>query len=105
MGRGYAMGLAAHVVAASPVPARSQMAASLGFHIILACFGTAMSTSAPPSRRWTRSWPGFRPIPGSSDGTACPRNRRPPLPTLIHLSFDLMVGLGFLLLALAAWQG
>jgi cytochrome bd ubiquinol oxidase subunit I len=30
---------------------------------------------------------------------------RPPLPTLIHLSFDLMVGLGFLLFALAAWQG
>ena len=41
MGRGYAMGLAAHVLAANPVPARSQMAASLGFHIILACFGIA----------------------------------------------------------------
>jgi cytochrome d ubiquinol oxidase subunit I len=41
MGRGYAMGLAAHVLAASPLPARSQMAASLGFHIILACFGIA----------------------------------------------------------------
>jgi cytochrome bd ubiquinol oxidase subunit I len=32
-------------------------------------------------------------------------DRRPPLVTLIHLSFDLMVGLGFFLFALAAWQG
>ena len=31
--------------------------------------------------------------------------QRPPLVTLIHLSFDLMVGLGFFLFALAAWQG
>jgi len=30
--------------------------------------------------------------------------QRPPLVTLIHLSFDLMVGLGFFLFALAAWQ-
>jgi len=34
-----------------------------------------------------------------------PPDRRPPLDTLIHLSFDLMVGIGFFLLALAAWQG
>jgi cytochrome bd ubiquinol oxidase subunit I len=34
-----------------------------------------------------------------------PQSLQPPLPTLIHLSFDLMVGLGFLLFALAAWQG
>ncbi len=35
--------------------------------------------------------------------TASP-DLRPPLPNLIHLSFDLMVGLGMALLALAAWQ-
>jgi cytochrome bd ubiquinol oxidase subunit I len=34
-----------------------------------------------------------------------PPDQRPPLVTLIHLSFDLMVGLGFFLFALAAWQG
>ncbi|MGC2655295.1 MAG: cytochrome ubiquinol oxidase subunit I [Mycobacterium sp.] len=34
-----------------------------------------------------------------------PPSQRPPLDTLIHLSFDLMVGIGFFLLALAAWQG
>jgi cytochrome d ubiquinol oxidase subunit I len=34
-----------------------------------------------------------------------PPDQRPPLTTLIHLSFDVMVGLGFFLLALAAWQG
>src|ERR1700727_2352154 len=35
-----------HVLAAgavNPVPARSQMGASLGFHIILACFGVAFA--------------------------------------------------------------
>ncbi|SFL95495.1 cytochrome ubiquinol oxidase subunit I [Geodermatophilus ruber] len=30
---------------------------------------------------------------------------RPPWPNLIHLSFDLMVGIGFALLVLGAWQG
>ena len=34
-----------------------------------------------------------------------PPAQRPPLVTLIHLSFDLMVGIGFFLFALAAWQG
>ena len=33
-----------------------------------------------------------------------PPELRAPLPTLIHLSFDLMVMIGFALLALAAWQ-
>jgi len=33
-----------------------------------------------------------------------PASQRPALVTLIHLSFDLMVGIGFFLLALAAWQ-
>jgi cytochrome bd ubiquinol oxidase subunit I len=37
------MGGLAHVLAASPVPARSQMGSSLGFHIILACFGVAFA--------------------------------------------------------------
>src|SRR2546423_4035 len=34
-----------------------------------------------------------------------PTAQRPALVPLIHLSFDLMVGLGFFLFALAAWQG
>ena len=36
---------------------------------------------------------------------AVPASLRAPLPDLIHLSFDLMVGLGMLLLVLGAWQG
>jgi cytochrome d ubiquinol oxidase subunit I len=32
-----------------------------------------------------------------------PENERPPANTLLHLSFDTMVGIGFALLALAAW--
>ena len=35
---------------------------------------------------------------------AAPPSLRPPLPDLIHLSFDLMVALGTALLLLAAWQ-
>jgi cytochrome bd ubiquinol oxidase subunit I len=38
-----AMGAMAHVLAVNPVPARSQMGSSLGFHIILACFGIAFA--------------------------------------------------------------
>src|SRR5258708_30971331 len=38
-----AMGAVAHVLAVNPVPARSQMGSSLGFHIILACFGIAFA--------------------------------------------------------------
>jgi cytochrome d ubiquinol oxidase subunit I len=47
---------------------------------------------------------------GFSPGTrvvgwdSVPAAQRPPLVSLIHLSFDLMVGIGFFLLALAAWQ-
>jgi cytochrome d ubiquinol oxidase subunit I len=33
-----------------------------------------------------------------------PATQRPPLANLIHLSFDLMVGVGTVLMALAAWQ-
>ena len=32
-----------HVLAVDPIPARSQMGSSLGFHIILACFGIAFA--------------------------------------------------------------
>jgi cytochrome d ubiquinol oxidase subunit I len=34
-----------------------------------------------------------------------PENERPPANTLLHLSFDAMVGIGFALLALGAWLG
>jgi cytochrome d ubiquinol oxidase subunit I len=34
-----------------------------------------------------------------------PADQRPPLANLLHLSFDLMVGVGVALMALAAWQG
>jgi cytochrome d ubiquinol oxidase subunit I len=55
MGGGYAMGLGAQVLAASPLPARSQMASSLGFHIILACFGIAL-----PAAMLIAEWIGIR---------------------------------------------
>jgi cytochrome d ubiquinol oxidase subunit I len=48
---------------------------------------------------------GFSPHTRVIGWDSVPPDQRPPLPTLIHLSFDLMVGLGFFLLALAAWQG
>ena len=66
---------------------------------------TARSTSAPPSRRSTRSWSGSTRIPRSSAGTACRLRKRPPLVSPSTWSFDLMVGIGFFLLALATWQG
>src|SRR5258708_21779912 len=48
---------------------------------------------------------GFSPHPRVIGWDSVPPAQRPPLATLIHLSFDLMVGLGFFLFALAAWQG
>jgi cytochrome bd ubiquinol oxidase subunit I len=48
---------------------------------------------------------GFNPHTRVIGWDSVPPDQRPPFPTLIHLSFDLMVGLGFFLLALAAWQG
>jgi cytochrome bd ubiquinol oxidase subunit I len=48
---------------------------------------------------------GFNPHTQVIGWDSVPPDQRPPLPTLIHLSFDLMVGLGFFLMALAAWQG
>ena len=48
---------------------------------------------------------GFSPHTRVIGWDSVPAAQRPPLVTLIHLSFDLMVGLGFFLFALAAWQG
>ena len=48
---------------------------------------------------------GFNPHTVVIGWDSVPPDQRPPLPTLIHLSFNLMVGLGFFLFALAAWQG
>src|SRR5260370_7666473 len=48
---------------------------------------------------------GFSPHTRVIGYDSVPPAQRPPLPTLIHLSFDVMVGLGFFLFALAAWQG
>jgi cytochrome d ubiquinol oxidase subunit I len=48
---------------------------------------------------------GFSPHTRVIGWDSVPPDRRPPLATLIHLSFDVMVGIGFFLLALAAWQG
>ena len=49
------MGAVAHALAADPVPARSQMGSSLGFHIILACFGIAFAAVT-----MTAEWIGIR---------------------------------------------
>jgi cytochrome bd ubiquinol oxidase subunit I len=48
---------------------------------------------------------GFNPHTRVIGWDSVPVSQRPPLPTLIHLSFDVMVGLGMFLFALAAWQG
>jgi cytochrome bd ubiquinol oxidase subunit I len=48
---------------------------------------------------------GFSPHTRVIGWDSVPPDQRPPLVTLIHLSFDVMVGLGFFLFALAAWQG
>jgi cytochrome d ubiquinol oxidase subunit I len=48
---------------------------------------------------------GFNPHTVVTGWDSVPPDQRPPLVTLIHLSFDVMVGIGFLLFALAAWQG
>jgi len=48
---------------------------------------------------------GFNPHTVVIGWDSVPPDLRPPLPTLIHLSFNVMVGLGFFLFALAAWQG
>src|SRR5258708_9655597 len=49
------MGAVAHVLAVDPVPARSQMGSSLGFHIIRACFGMAVAAVT-----MTGEWIGIR---------------------------------------------
>jgi cytochrome d ubiquinol oxidase subunit I len=48
---------------------------------------------------------GFNPHTRVIGWDSVPAAQRPPLDTLIHRSFDLMVGIGFFLFALAAWQG
>jgi cytochrome d ubiquinol oxidase subunit I len=48
---------------------------------------------------------GFNPHTRVIGWDSVPPAQRPPLDTLLHLSFDLMVGIGFFLFALAAWQG
>ncbi len=48
---------------------------------------------------------GFSPHTRVIGWDSVPPAQRPPLVTLIHLSFNLMLGLGFFLFALAAWQG
>ncbi len=48
---------------------------------------------------------GFNPHTKVIGWDSVPGSQQPPLDTLIHLSFDLMVGIGFFLFALAAWQG
>jgi cytochrome d ubiquinol oxidase subunit I len=47
---------------------------------------------------------GFDPNAKVIGWDAVPAAERPPLANLIHLSFDLMVGVGTILMALAAWQ-
>lgn len=46
---------------------------------------------------------GFSPNTKVTGWDSVPPSQRPPLPSLIHNSFDLMVGISFLLLAIAAW--
>jgi cytochrome d ubiquinol oxidase subunit I len=48
---------------------------------------------------------GFNPHTRVIGWDSVPPDQRPPLPILIHLSFNVMVGLGMFLFALAAWQG
>ena len=49
------MGAVAHVLAVDTAPARLQMGSSLGFHIILACFGIAFAAVT-----MTAEWIGIR---------------------------------------------
>ncbi|MGI8446805.1 MAG: cytochrome ubiquinol oxidase subunit I, partial [Streptosporangiaceae bacterium] len=48
---------------------------------------------------------GFSPHTKVTGWDSVPASDRPPAPWLIHMSFDTMVGLGFLMLAAAAWLG
>jgi cytochrome bd ubiquinol oxidase subunit I len=47
---------------------------------------------------------GFNPHTKVIGLNSVPASLQPPLPTLIHLSFDVMVGIGMFLFMLAAWQ-
>ncbi len=44
-------------------------------------------------------------LAGVSGATSIPPDERPPATTMLHLAFDVMVGIGFALLGLAAWFG
>jgi cytochrome d ubiquinol oxidase subunit I len=48
---------------------------------------------------------GFSPDTKVTGLNAIPKDERPPANTLLHLSFDAMVGIGTALLALGAWLG
>ena len=48
---------------------------------------------------------GFSPHAQVTGWSTVPPALRPPMPTLIHLSFDLMVSIGFFMLAWALWLG
>jgi len=47
---------------------------------------------------------GFSPSARVVGLNSAPVSKQPPLPTLIHLSFDLMVGIAFGIFALVSWQ-
>ncbi len=132
------------------VPARAQMATTLGFHIILACFGIAFPTivlvaefcgltrsddvAMLLARRWSQVmgvlvavgavtgtvlsfemgllWPGLMRTYGAVLGVpfgfegiffSVAPALRPPAVTLIHLAFDAMIGLAFVLLLAGLW--
>jgi cytochrome bd ubiquinol oxidase subunit I len=48
---------------------------------------------------------GFSPNTEVIGWNSVPPELRPPLPNLLHWSFDIMVGIGVALMALGAWQG
>ena len=53
----------------------------------------------------TPSWSASAPTPRSPGLDDIPADERPPANTLLHLSFDAMVGIGTALLALGVWLG
>ena len=56
-------------------------------------------------RASTRSWSASAPTPRSPASTRSRPNERPPANTMLHWSFDAMVGIGTALIALGAWFG
>jgi cytochrome d ubiquinol oxidase subunit I len=80
--------------------ARAQMGFSLAWHVVLACLGVGLPLLTVLD--------GLSLLVGSDPNMVItgldrvPRDLRPPV-TGVHLSFDLMVGVGFFLLALGVW--